>query len=257
MIFFDPRANCIPLEELSENYHFGVVAVPPDSQYEVLRSISPYANGLIVEKPFGLNVQESKEMWSLSRRHNLSLVVNYQLRYFPEFFQFIQEGLRQSQSMSIIYHSSSYLRSESPNWYFEAAKGGGAAFAIFSHFAFVLSLLRPSACRVDNRISDTNDLTRIVGVVETEGVSVLVDIDLAKTESRFEVESLNGESRRIDLLASCEGLSSGGDSPWANGFQRLLSERIVFTDQRYRVIGTTEREAESIFEVHDLVSKLI
>jgi len=66
-----------------DNFSGFIIATPAKTHFKLAKIIISNSKSLLVEKPFTLNLEEAKEMVSLSKKHNVNLMVGHLLLFHP------------------------------------------------------------------------------------------------------------------------------------------------------------------------------
>lgn len=114
------------------------VSTPPFLHYEMAKTIIEAGKHLLLEKPTTLNVSEAKELYSLAQKKGVSVTLDFEFRFVPEWQRFqelLADGyVGNKRLIKIDWLVSSRADENRPwNWYAQNEKGGGALGAIGSH----------------------------------------------------------------------------------------------------------------------------
>ena len=136
----DPEIDCV------------VIAVPTHHHLQCAKEAAEAKKHIFLEKPIARNIEEAKEIISITEKNSVKLMVGYPLRFNPA-FRTLKEGIRSGtfgvveiayatniSSGPFFHRAEGYVPTPVPEWWFNRELiGGGALLDLGSH---MINLLR-------------------------------------------------------------------------------------------------------------------
>ena len=137
------------------------VATPPKTHKDIVLKLIESGKHVLCEKPFGINLLQSKEMTKAARSANIKGAVTYQYRYEPG-FQVLKKLLQDEYMGKLLTVKCNWLTSGRRNpqlpwtWRNDSKQGGGVIGAFMSHVIDLFQWI------LDDEINEVEANTKII-----------------------------------------------------------------------------------------------